>query len=79
MSQSSCYVKSKKDDGCYICHFSILDLAYGSVFTLKQRRTGGAYLHSHWHLYPEEHPPQQQQVAFFCSNSFIYIYISSLG
>ncbi|XP_071164534.1 protein O-mannosyl-transferase 2-like [Mytilus edulis] len=41
------------------------NIAYGSEFTLKQRRTGGAYLHSHWHLYPEEHPPQQQQVTTY--------------
>ncbi|WAR19528.1 POMT2-like protein [Mya arenaria] len=40
-------------------------LAYGSVFSLKQQRTGGAYLHSHWHLYPEEHPPRQQQVTTY--------------
>lgn len=42
-------------------HF-VTDVAYGSLITLKQRRTGGAYLHSHSHLYPEEHPPRQQQV-----------------
>ena len=40
-------------------------IAYGSVITLKQRRTGGAYLHSHVHLYPEEHPPKQQQVTTY--------------
>ncbi|KAL5008769.1 hypothetical protein ScPMuIL_014350 [Solemya velum] len=40
-------------------------LAYGSYFTLKQRRTGGAYLHSHWHLYPEELGPRQQQVTTY--------------
>ncbi|OWF56429.1 Protein O-mannosyl-transferase 2 [Mizuhopecten yessoensis] len=40
-------------------------IAYGSVVTLKQRRTGGAYLHSHWHLYPEEHPPRQQQITSY--------------
>ena len=37
-------------------------MAYGSVISLKQRRTGGGYLHSHWHLYPEEVGPRQQQV-----------------
>ncbi|XP_046577574.1 protein O-mannosyl-transferase 2-like [Haliotis rubra] len=41
------------------------NIAYGSSITLKQRRTGGAYLHSHWHLYPEEHPPKQQQVTTY--------------
>lgn len=40
-------------------------VAFGSVVTLKQRRTGGAYLHSHWHLYPEEHPPRQQQITSY--------------
>lgn len=40
-------------------------LAFGSLFSLKQRRTGGGYLHSHWHLYPEEHPPRQQQVTTY--------------
>jgi dolichyl-phosphate-mannose-protein mannosyltransferase len=32
---------------------------------IKQYRIGGAYLHSHWHLYPKEHPPQQQQVTSY--------------
>ncbi|KAK6181341.1 hypothetical protein SNE40_009214 [Patella caerulea] len=41
------------------------NIAYGSILTLKQRRTGGAYLHSHWHLYPEEHPPKQQQITTY--------------
>ncbi|XP_005091430.1 protein O-mannosyl-transferase 2 [Aplysia californica] len=40
-------------------------IAFGSILTLKQRRTGGAYLHSHVHLYPEEHPPKQQQVTSY--------------
>ena len=29
------------------------DLAFGAVVTLKNARVGGAYLHSHFHLYPE--------------------------
>ncbi|XP_045162576.2 protein O-mannosyl-transferase 2-like [Mercenaria mercenaria] len=37
--------------------------AYGSVVSLKHQRTGGTYLHSHPHLYPEEHPPRQQQIT----------------
>ncbi|GAB1598221.1 protein O-mannosyl-transferase 2 isoform X1 [Argonauta hians] len=41
------------------------NVAYGSVISLKQKRTGGAYLHSHHHLYPEEHPPRQQQVTTY--------------
>ena len=28
-------------------------LAYGAKISLKNHRTGGAYLHSHFHLYPE--------------------------
>ncbi|GFR57381.1 protein O-mannosyl-transferase 2 [Elysia marginata] len=40
-------------------------IAYGSEITLKQRRTGGAYLHSHSHLYPEDYPPRQQQVTTY--------------
>lgn len=39
------------------------DLAYGSMITLKNHRSGGVLLHSHQHLYPEEHPPTQQQVT----------------
>lgn len=39
------------------------DLAYGSVVTLKNHRPGGVLLHSHHHLYPEEHPPMQQQIT----------------
>lgn len=38
-------------------------IAYGSVFSIKQQRTGGTYLHSHPHLYPEEKPPRQQQIT----------------
>ena len=52
---------------CLTLFFVILlistDVAFGSVITLKQRRTGGAYLHSHPHLYPEELGPRQQQVC----------------
>ncbi len=38
------------------------DVAYGAVITLKNHRVGGAYLHSHYHLYPEGMGPKQQQV-----------------
>lgn len=38
-------------------------VAYGSVITLKNTRTGGGYLHSHWHLYPEGVGARQQQVT----------------
>lgn len=37
-------------------------LAYGATITLKNHRTGGGYLHSHWHLYPEGVGSRQQQV-----------------
>lgn len=38
-------------------------VAYGSVITLKNTRTGGGYLHSHWHLYPEGIGARQQQIT----------------
>lgn len=38
------------------------DVAIGAVITLKNHRTGGGYLHSHQHLYPEGHGARQQQV-----------------
>lgn len=37
-------------------------VAYGAVITLKNHRTGGGYLHSHYHLYPEGVGARQQQV-----------------
>lgn len=39
------------------------EVAYGAILTLKNRRTGGGYLHSHWHLYPEGVGARQQQVG----------------
>lgn len=42
---------------------SHLDLAYGSVVTMKNLRMAGGYLHSHWHLYPEGVGARQQQVG----------------
>ncbi|XP_046662326.1 protein O-mannosyl-transferase 2-like [Homalodisca vitripennis] len=41
------------------------DVAYGAVVTLKIHRTGGGYLHSHWHLYPEGVGARQQQVTTY--------------
>ncbi|KAI0210003.1 Protein O-mannosyl-transferase 2 [Lamellibrachia satsuma] len=41
------------------------EVAYGSVISLKNYRTGGAYLHSHWHLYPEGVGARQQQVTTY--------------
>ncbi|XP_029453496.1 protein O-mannosyl-transferase 2 isoform X2 [Rhinatrema bivittatum] len=40
-------------------------LAYGSVITLKNLRTAGGYLHSHWHLYPEGVGAHQQQTTTY--------------
>lgn len=40
----------------------ILDVSFGAIITLKNHRTGGGYLHSHWHLYPENVGAKQQQV-----------------
>ncbi|GFQ91933.1 protein O-mannosyl-transferase 2 [Trichonephila clavata] len=41
------------------------DVAYGAVVTIKNYRTGGGYLHSHWHLYPEGVGARQQQVTAY--------------
>ncbi|XP_064484670.1 protein O-mannosyl-transferase 2-like isoform X2 [Ornithodoros turicata] len=41
------------------------EVAYGAQITLKNHRTGGAYLHSHWHLYPEGVGARQQQVTTY--------------
>ncbi|EZA46543.1 Protein O-mannosyl-transferase, partial [Ooceraea biroi] len=40
-------------------------LAYGATITLKNHRTGGGYLHSHWHLYPEGVGARQQQITTY--------------
>lgn len=40
-------------------------LAYGAEVTIKNNRIGGAYLHSHWHLYPEGVGAKQQQVTTY--------------
>ena len=40
-------------------------VAFGSQLTIKQCRIGGAYLHSHWHLYPKGFGPRQQQVTTY--------------
>jgi len=40
-------------------------VAYGAVITLKNHRTGGAYLHSHLHLYAEGVGAKQQQVTTY--------------
>ncbi|XP_066249068.1 protein O-mannosyl-transferase 2 isoform X1 [Euwallacea similis] len=40
-------------------------VAYGAVVTLKNHRTGGGYLHSHFHLYPEGIGARQQQITTY--------------
>ncbi|XP_058808986.1 protein O-mannosyl-transferase 2 isoform X2 [Phymastichus coffea] len=70
--------KSGSGDGFYSSEFqSLLEgnslhnatmprhLAYGAKFTLKNHRTGGGYLHSHWHLYPESVGARQQQITTY--------------
>ncbi|XP_014601229.1 PREDICTED: protein O-mannosyl-transferase 2, partial [Polistes canadensis] len=70
--------KSGSGDGFYSSEFQSLlkgnslynatmprQLAYGATITLKNHRTGGGYLHSHWHLYPEEVGARQQQITTY--------------
>lgn len=38
-------------------------VAYGAILTLKNYKTGGGYLHSHYHLYPKGVGARQQQVS----------------
>lgn len=40
-------------------------LAFGAKITLKNHRTAGGYLHSHWHLYPDGVGIRQQQVTTY--------------
>ncbi|KAJ8968136.1 hypothetical protein NQ317_007862 [Molorchus minor] len=40
-------------------------VAYGAIITLKNHRTGGGYLHSHFHLYPEGIGARQQQITTY--------------
>jgi len=46
------------------------EVAYGAVITLKNHRTGGAYLHSHLHLYPEGIGSKQQQFTTYAHKDF---------
>lgn len=41
------------------------DVSFGAIVTLKNHRTGGGYLHSHWHLYPENIGAKQQQITTY--------------
>ncbi|GAB0087520.1 Protein O-mannosyl-transferase 2 [Sergentomyia squamirostris] len=40
-------------------------VAYGAVITLKNHKTGGGYLHSHFHLYPKGFGARQQQITTY--------------
>lgn len=40
-------------------------VAYGAVISLKNHKTGGGYLHSHFHLYPKGVGAKQQQVTTY--------------
>ncbi|XP_076166055.1 protein O-mannosyl-transferase 2 [Ptiloglossa arizonensis] len=70
--------RSGSGDGFYSSEFQSLlegnslynatmprQLAYGARITLKNHRTGGGYLHSHWHLYPEGIGARQQQITTY--------------
>lgn len=53
-------------DGSFLNNASMpRQVAYGSTITLKNHRTGGGYLHSHNHLYPEGVGAKQQQVTSY--------------
>uniref|UniRef100_A0A0A1WHV6 Protein O-mannosyl-transferase 2 n=1 Tax=Zeugodacus cucurbitae TaxID=28588 RepID=A0A0A1WHV6_ZEUCU len=41
------------------------DVTYGAVVTIKNHKTGGGYLHSHYHLYPKGAGARQQQVTTY--------------
>lgn len=70
--------RSGSGDGFYSSEFQSLlkgnslhnatmprQLAYGAAITLKNHRTGGGYLHSHWHIYPEGIGARQQQITTY--------------
>lgn len=46
------------------------ELAYGAEITLKNARTGGGYLHSHIHLYPEGTGARQQQITTYSHKDY---------
>ncbi|XP_058980283.1 protein O-mannosyl-transferase 2 isoform X1 [Musca domestica] len=41
------------------------NVAFGSMVSIKNHKTGGGYLHSHLHLYPKGVGSQQQQVTSY--------------
>lgn len=40
-------------------------VAYGAIVTIKNHKTGGGYLHSHYHLYPKGVGARQQQITTY--------------
>lgn len=48
------------------------DVSFGAIVTLKNYKTGGGYLHSHWHLYPEGVGAKQQQVIIYKKKKYIF-------
>ncbi|XP_035213092.1 protein O-mannosyl-transferase 2-like isoform X1 [Stegodyphus dumicola] len=61
---SSAFQSQLEGNSLYHAHMP-RDVAYGAIVTLKNHRTGGGYLHSHWHLYPEGIGARQQQVTAY--------------
>ncbi|XP_054714232.1 protein O-mannosyl-transferase 2-like [Uloborus diversus] len=61
---SSAFQSQLEGNSLYHAHMP-RDVAYGAVVTIKNHRTGGGYLHSHWHLYPENIGARQQQVTAY--------------
>ncbi|XP_071042125.1 protein O-mannosyl-transferase 2 isoform X3 [Parasteatoda tepidariorum] len=61
---SSAFQSQLEGNSLYHAHMP-KDVAYGAIVTLKNHRTGGGYLHSHWHLYPESVGARQQQVTAY--------------
>lgn len=41
------------------------NVAYGAIVTIKNHKTGGGYLHSHYHLYPKGVGARQQQITTY--------------
>lgn len=55
------------------------EVAYGAIVTLKNHKTGGGYLHSHFHMYPKGVGAKQQQVIHYIlllSIQFLFIFFS---
>ncbi|XP_055371779.1 protein O-mannosyl-transferase 2 isoform X2 [Condylostylus longicornis] len=46
------------------------EVAYGSIVTIKNRKTGGGYLHSHSHLYPKGVGSRQQQITTYTHKDY---------